>query len=491
MVSFVKALNVKSVIFGTLFLIIIIYSYTLCRDRNLRNIDIPIKSPEKIYNYHLNSLRENGCLINCNDQIDLYIDYSTCVAKAEELLTKPEGQATFYHDIRPKIIDCNPDFYSIKGEIIKKEEGSLYNLLRSVTEINYADIKTAVEKIVNNGNQAILITDGEYYEKGFAADHYNNPYLAESFKSWLRKGNEIYILSEPYTEQGLYDKYRYYMIFTNQSIDEDKHVFKKLYSTVEAYKPKLPCTHITISGLKLINEYVLSDDSRVNINLISQGAYEKENMEYHYPQIYWKDIWKYIKNGSDISTGQPLPFGEFVFKGFKVDNSDVKYHHITKLRLKVTNVYEEFREFEGVNFDYSTTAPFEINNVFKIDQEHFKATKEVLIRVHENFTGDGLNHDDGYRLVNNNYSCDPDSLIKENLLRIDILIDKTEVTFNQHPEDFDSFKWYSISSKHKGAINESVFQSIKNAIEDPSITPKIINNGVLHTIYLRTFPSDL
>lgn len=41
----------------------------------------------------------------------------------------------------------------------------VYQLLRTVKEVNNADIKTAVNRIVNGNRQAVLITDGEFLLK--------------------------------------------------------------------------------------------------------------------------------------------------------------------------------------------------------------------------------------------------------------------------------------------------------------------------------------
>lgn len=63
----------------------------------------------------------------------------------------------------------------------------VYQLLRTVKEVNNADIKTAVNRIVNGNRQAVLITDGEFFTQGITGDNLNNPYLSESFRTWMKK----------------------------------------------------------------------------------------------------------------------------------------------------------------------------------------------------------------------------------------------------------------------------------------------------------------
>jgi hypothetical protein len=81
-----------------------------------------------------------------SDSVDLYVDYSTCVAEA--------SNSAFYAAVRPTFVDCSPTFYSIKGSTIKKETDNrqqVYALLSSIREVNHADIKQAVRNIVLKG----------------------------------------------------------------------------------------------------------------------------------------------------------------------------------------------------------------------------------------------------------------------------------------------------------------------------------------------------
>ena len=175
-----------------------------------------------------------------SDSVDLYVDYSTCVAEAKK--------SSYYAATHPSIVDCSPTFYSIKGKNIKKETEDrqmVYQLLSSIKEVNHADIKQAVGRIVNSNRQAVLITDGEYYMQGNVRDNLNNPYLAEEFRAWLRAGRDIYIYSEPYLENGRYGKYRYYMLFTDSELENDINE-RFARSAPSARNAPLPLAWITI-----------------------------------------------------------------------------------------------------------------------------------------------------------------------------------------------------------------------------------------------------
>jgi hypothetical protein len=60
-----------------------------------------------------------------SDNLSLYVDYSTCMAQA--LKTSP-----FFSDMIPSLTAATKNFYSIKGDSIKKETGKVFTLLSSI-----------------------------------------------------------------------------------------------------------------------------------------------------------------------------------------------------------------------------------------------------------------------------------------------------------------------------------------------------------------------
>ena len=146
--------------------------------------------------------------------VDLYIDYSDCMTTAT--------QSEYYMNVQPAIIACNPNYYSIKGGDITYESNDkmkVHQLLNGIKNVDYSNLKGAVDSILKNNHEAILITDGEYYQKGIGAN-LNNPYLADEFKEWLMRGLDVYVYSEPY-QSGKFTKNRYYMLFTDHRIDNN------------------------------------------------------------------------------------------------------------------------------------------------------------------------------------------------------------------------------------------------------------------------------
>ena len=115
----------------------------------------------QIDNYHQSSMKgvDNSKLTDAKGgtKVDLYIDYSDCMITAKN--------SPYYTSVQPAIIACNPNYYSIKGNEIKFETNDkmkVHRLLNTITNVDYSNIKGAVDSIIANKNEAILITDGEF-----------------------------------------------------------------------------------------------------------------------------------------------------------------------------------------------------------------------------------------------------------------------------------------------------------------------------------------
>lgn len=126
------------------------------------------------------------------NSLSLYVDYSTCCALGQN--------SQFFQDIAASLVSKTTAYYSIKGSTIAKETGDVYTLLRNINDVNYAELAKAANQMANADEESVLLTDGEYYTPSIAKGHDNDPYLASAFKTWILKGHDIYIISEPYLE---------------------------------------------------------------------------------------------------------------------------------------------------------------------------------------------------------------------------------------------------------------------------------------------------
>ena len=218
-----------------------------------------------------------------SDNLSLYVDYSTCMAQA--LKTSP-----FFSDMIPSLTAATKNFYSIKGDSIKKEAGKVFTLLSSIQETNYADILTAAENIVAGKSEGVLLTDGEYYEPTVAKSHVNDPYLKDVFSKWLKKGHDIYVIAEPYKEAyngNVFDKKRFYFLFTDSRVPNN--IYNRILQCVDMKKyPNVDIYHMSVSHPIIMAEGKYSKpDGDLAATVDGYGNFEIQD---------WSIDWNSIQN---------------------------------------------------------------------------------------------------------------------------------------------------------------------------------------------------
>ncbi len=119
------------------------------------------------------------------NNLSLYVDYSTCITLGQH--------SSFFQSLIPSFVNATKHYYSIKGPVINEETNiDIYRELRNIVEVNYAGLEKAANLIVEGDSEAVLLTDGEYYQKDIAGGGINDPYMADALKVWLKKGHNIY-----------------------------------------------------------------------------------------------------------------------------------------------------------------------------------------------------------------------------------------------------------------------------------------------------------
>lgn len=393
-----------------------------------------------------------------SDSVDLYVDYSTCVAEAKK--------SSYYAATHPSIVDCSPTFYSIKGKNIKKETEDrqmVYQLLSSIKEVNHADIKQAVGRIVNSNRQAVLITDGEYYMQGNVRDNLNNPYLAEEFRAWLRAGRDIYIYSEPYLENGRYGKYRYYMLFTDSELEND---INERFARSAPSDDRVKMIHLSngVPDVSVVKDY---PDINAAVSPMADECIANAYIDLQSYGVSWKDMCKWLGD-HDMAVED-----RYVFRGLFVNKLVSDCYKIEEIEPVVYQIYDDYQEFcdsAYVEGGVPTAGKLkEIKNVFEIDEDIFEETGEIVLCIDEDFDGIG------------------DALSTEtpNLLKVDFVITEASDNFSVNPELNYAYKWASISAAQGHAENTSIYESISQVIKDPYFNPAR-NEAVIYTVYLST-----
>ncbi len=411
------------------------------------------------------------------DSLALYVDYSTCIAQAMGANQTPASH--FYMDMVPTISNATKSYWSIKGSDITKENGDVYTLLRSVNEVNYADLVGAVNDIANGKTEAVLLTDGEFYEQTITRDNPNNPYMALAIEKWLKRGHDIYVFSEPYTEYyhgHLYDKKRFYFLFTDTRLKDN--IFDRVRKNVrfEDY-PDVKYYHLTANNPTLMTTNTAFEFSSTPHELLEctpegHGSYEIQD----WSLMDWKNIEKYILQAYDEKTGELIPDGEPVISGLKLDkNFQGGCYRIEDIELVVTNINEVYTAFVD-SLDSGLTAS-QITDVMPIQlspAEHFMKLDKDEFKKH----GDINIHFD----VQN---FNPEILDSKpyNYFKIDIIVKSFINNFSHNPMAEAIFEFQSID--RPGETNRSIAESIKQAVSKTDVEG-LIQGKTIYTIYVRS-----
>jgi hypothetical protein len=380
-----------------------------------------------------------------NSGVNLFIDYSTCMVEA----VRSSG---FFSQIRPRITGMNPTLYGIRGnniDLISSDNVSVNVELNNLKEYPYANLIGACKQICDGNNQAILITDGEYWTPGIG-EMTDLPYFKDSFVKWLSRGFDIYIYVEAYNERyrgKVYAKKRFYFIFTDDNLPNN--IYQGLNNSFDFSQFSSAVKRIKLSNRDIQFRGKLTVYPELESTLIAERgitAFEILND--------WKDIETYVLYAANSEDGADTTGGNYLIRGLQMTSDPISAYSYPELDIKVYNVSESYLD---------TVKPYlssgEVRDVFILDKKLYKNTGEIAIKMAEDYK--------------NSLSEET-----ENLLRIDIVSRATDKRIDE-----TDFEWKSLSSNE---INRSVYESIFQTLYDPLIDPAL-NNEVLYTIYLKTF----
>ncbi len=387
------------------------------------------------------------------DALALYVDYSTCIAMGQH--------SPFYQKLVPSWVSATKEYYSIQGNNITKEdltEMSTYERLRSVHEVNYADLKTAAEMIANGNSEGVLLTDGEYYQPTIAGGNANNPYMSEALKTWLRRGHDVYILSEPYMEPCngvMYAKKRFYFLFT------DSRLRNNIYSRVCATAQLSTFPEVQVFHLSADHPTVLSSGASSTPNeLLAATVTPYDMYEIQDWTVDWKSIENFIMGNGDEN-------GDCVISGLKVDRNSFGGYRIKDISLSVRDLNEAYMTYydemeQGVK-------PTAVKSLPECD--HFLLVDDAEFSRHGNIDV----YFDIYNLDNSFLRGNP-----YNYFRIDFYISSVEVNFAQYAKMFE----FDLLG-HPGVKNCSVVSSVEQCLTDESLRTQMLNSP-FYTIYVKS-----
>lgn len=396
------------------------------------------------------------------NQLTLYVDYSTCIAMGQN--------SPFFQALVPSWANATRRYYAIEGDSIREYPASnTFQLLRNIHEVNYADLKSAINHMAESNTESVLLTDGEYFQKSIAQGNINNPYMADALKIWLKKGHDVFFLSEPYQEPNkgqLYNKKRFYIIFTDTRLRGN--IMDRITQTVNLVQfPTVEMFHLSADHPHLLSANGQTTQPNENLSAtVTQGIGAFEIQDW---PISWKDgIEPLIVNAVNPNTGNPLPDGEPFASGLKLDRNAFGGYRITGVTVKAYNINTEYNDFYNA-LDAKTKpikeiAPIECQNFVKIEEKEF--IRHGIINLH--FDTQMYNPEAALNGTPFNYT------------KLDICVSSVEPLFEQHK---DMFTFDSIDLP--GQKNVSVASSVEQCLTDPDIKA-MISDCPVYTIYVKS-----
>ena len=418
------------------------------------------ESADKLAEFHEFYFEKQNEKLNPN-ALALYVDYSNCIA---------EGQhSRFFQAFEPSLTASAKQYFAVKGKNIEPHAAdSTYALLRTIENVPFADLKTAAERIANGNTEGVLLTDGEYYEPTVTKGNDNNPYLAEAFKTWLKKGHDIFIFVEPYEElvgARSVQKKRFYFLFTDQRLPDNIYNRVKLSVRLEDF-PGTSEFHFSVRApfLYCPGGKGMQADSLLSAKVIkAAGNYEVQDWE-----AGWEDdIEPILVNGED-EEGKKLENGKPFETGLRVDRNCLGGYRIDHLTAKVSNVNQAYTDFctakEEKSQPEKEIEPTDCEGFVKVADEKFSANGIVNLT----FAGDLYNPDEAL-------DGDPFNYTKIDLFATDI----SPMTNVYLP----LFTFESLT--HPGEQNVSVGASIEQFLINPEIKERILKTPI-YTLYIKS-----
>lgn len=452
-----RLLNVvKTIIFGAI--------ATICISScNLfsSHVDTP-ESVAHLAEFHIVNFEPRENILK-EGNLDLYVDYSIC---------NYLGQSSqFFQNIEASLVNKTTTYYSIKGNQIAKEDmavnGGVYTLLRNIEEVNYAELAKAAEMMSQSDSESVLISDCEYYTQTIAKGHDNDPYFANAFKTWILRGYDVHVISEPYLEPyngQNYKKKRFYILFTDDRMTNN--IYDRICRTIDFTKfPEVDEFHISASHPQMMGNG--NNSSTQNSILESKskgfGTFEIEDWD----GCDWKTIEEMLVNAVDENTGEPLKNGAPIIE-MGLNKNSFGCYRIKNVSLKVYDINQEYSDFFNAKeanekIGKEDCKPSEIENFMQIDPTEFNKHSKINI----SFNSDWFN---------------PNVLIGKpyNYLKLDVIIDDVQSIFDQHEGQFE---FESIT--RPGEKNVSIASSIKQCLADDKVLEKM-KGQVIYSIYIKS-----
>ena len=208
-----------------------------------------------------------------------------------------------------------------------------------------------------------------------------------------------------------------------------------------------------IPGVQIAENGVILNDQLLDTK--EGRVFPTQGFEWHILDAKWDDVYHYIAKAEESKD-------RIFLKGIKLTVGEEDAYRPEEIEVKtyeISNTYNAFNPKAKKSVDLGE----ELEDFLKVDENAWKKG-EILLKFDDDFDGEGLNGEDG------------------NLLRIDICVEKSKENFSSNSAIGGKFQFDS-----PYGLNTSVYESLKQTLLDPSISPEDKGNPVIYTIYLSTY----
>ena len=369
----------------------------------------------------------------------------------------------------------------------------------------WAPIQSAVEKIVDGDNDALLITDFEEWQNNIEIT--NAAYLKIPFSKWLERGNSIHFFIADYKE-GTVDKHLYFTIFS-YGITNASSMISKLEDKLgplttrfdlsnQSYKLRTAYPSDKTGGVfydstgksdKAKNVFDLKDSY---INGLKNG----QHFEFYPFGLDWENIEKlhatYPSQTNDFFRKLYIDLSNqdsYTFEDFDVKVSDVtmdfelfaKAEEVKKHKPKLTTGNNGESRFADEEHDIIALTCYNPDGKLK---EEWVFKPQPAIPLNEFFTLNKTLFSNTKGSDNKNVefgvSFDPKFSLKniqnpDGIVKVDVVLNTA--TPNLTDAKLLKFQWVNA----KKAPNIALAESIKNTLQELKPTNKIV-----HSYYIKT-----
>lgn len=374
---------------------------------------------------------------------------------------------------------------------LEMKQTALYNKIMDASSYrqHMAPIEKTLEKIVTDGRTAVLVTDFEEYTPDKRVQH--AAFATRYFTKWLREQGDITFFVFNYVERRL-PKHLYFIVFDNkehqllsqiQAATDGVYGFETFHLSRDAYSYTTEYPSATkggnyhsadAGGLDIVTAVLEDGDAESYTNL--DGA-----VEFYPIGETWANA---IKNAAACRQPGVKPLYTDILRNLFFDFSDTDSYMIDQLAVRVTDVEDDFCQFEECRLADTATDPendahydangnklpeydyaknpgktFEVKDMLVLDQELFQTSLqesarkkvEVGIDFSPNFGGAIIGGDDA------------------DLLRVDVVIAKARPNLSARIDDL--FLWNG---------NNNLRDAIRNTLQE--LNPE---GDIIYTYYLK------